>query len=435
MTTSANNHPALLGGVRAVKTRPPAWPVVSEEDARRMAEVVRSGKWSWFGPHELAFCKEYADFIGSKYCLCLSNGTVTIQCALQGVGVEPGDEVIVPGLTWVATAQAALDIGANVVFADIDPQTLALDPASVRAAVTPKTRAIIPVHLYGCMCDMDALLSIAKEHNLKVVEDVAHQHGSRWRGKCAGAIGDAGSFSFQQSKVLTCGEGGAVTCDDDEVFRTVFALKQVGWAPDPAAPYAQGQAPKLAAAGRYGHNYRMTEMQAVLLRGGLARIEEQTSRREEFALRLSEGLAKVGGPLRAAPRDPRVTRQAYYAMTFVFDPAQAGGLSRAQYAQALGAEGCPLGPPYAPVYRNPLMNLYDKTSPVPYRDKAKIQDYAALKLPNVERACGETALVMSHTHMLGGPQYADQMLEGIRKVNDHLGAIKAHLETPKEKTK
>ena len=426
MTVITKKGLALLGGQRAVTTKAPAWPVVTEEDARRMAEVVRSGKWSWFGPHELAFSKEFADFIGSKYALCLSNGTVTIQCALQGVGVKPGDEVIVPGLTWVATAQAALDVGANVVLVDIDPETLCLDPAAVRAAITPKTKAIIPVQLYGCMCDMDAIMSIAKERSLKVVEDVAHQHGSRWRDKGAGAIGDAGSFSFQQSKVLTCGEGGAVTCNNEEVFRIVFAMKQVGWVPDPAVPYVPGQTPKLVASNRYGHNYRMTEMQALLLRGGLTRLEEQTKRREEFALRLAEGLKRIGGPLRAARRDPCVTRQAYYAMTFVFDPAQAGGLTRAQYAQAIGAEGCPLGPPYAPVYRCPLMNLYDETSPVPYRDAAKIQNYAGLKLPNTERACNETALVMSHPNMLGGADYADQMLEGFRKVNDNLAALREH---------
>jgi dTDP-4-amino-4,6-dideoxygalactose transaminase len=273
---------------------------------------------------------------------------------------------------------------------------------------------------------MDAIMSIAKEHDLKVVEDVAHQHGSRWRDKGAGAIGDAGSFSFQQSKVLTSGEGGAVTCNDDAVHRLVFALKQVGWAPDPSVPYVQGQLPKLVGGNHYGHNYRITEMQAVLLRGGLSRLAEQTRRREEAAQYLADGLKRMGGPLRVARRDPRVTRQAYYCMTFVFDPAQAGGLTRVQYAQAIGAEGCPLGGPYAPVYRSPLMNLYDGTSPVPYRDASKIQNYGALKLPNTERACNETALVMSHTHMLGDRAYLDQILAGIEKVNDNIPAVKAH---------
>ena len=252
-----NGTLALGGGKPAVTTKGPAWPVSGRQELTWMAEVVRSGKWSWCGPHETAFCKEYAQFIGSKYCIGLANGTVTLQCALQAVGVKPGDEVIVPGLTWVATAQAALDIGANVVLVDIDPETLCIDPAAIEQAITRKTKAIIPVHLYGCMCDMDAIMKIARRHKLKVVEDVAHQHGSRWRDRGAGDIGDAGSFSFQQSKPLTCGEGGAVTCNDPEVYKTVFALKHVGWGPE------------MTPANRYGHNYRMTEMQAVLLRGGL----------------------------------------------------------------------------------------------------------------------------------------------------------------------
>jgi len=206
---SDSSRLALTGGSPAVTLRPSPWPVVGEQEVRWMEEVVRSGTWSWLGPHETAFCREFADFIGAKYALGVSNGTVTIQTALQAVGVRPGDEVIVPGLTWVATMQAAIDVGADVVLVEIDPETWGIDPAAAEAAITQRTRAIIAVHLYGCMADMDGVMDVARRHGLKVVEDVAHQHGSRWRDQGAGAIGDAGSFSFQQSKVLTCGEGGA----------------------------------------------------------------------------------------------------------------------------------------------------------------------------------------------------------------------------------
>lgn len=424
---------ALAGGEKAVTRKPASIPFVTDEDVRRMEEVMRSGKWSWLGPHEMAFCKEFAEFIGSKHCLCLANGTVTLQCALQAVGVEPGDEVIVPGLTWVATAQAALDIGANVVLVDIDPETLCIDPSALRAAVTKKTKAVVPVHLYGCMCDMDAVMAVAREHGLKVVEDVAHQHGSRWRDRGAGAIGDVGSYSFQQSKVLASGEGGAITCNDDEVYRIIFALKQVGWVPDPATPVAPGQTPKLVPGNHYGHNYRITEMQAVLLRSGLARLEEQTRWREESARYLADGLARLGGPLRAARRDARITRQAYYAMTFVFDPDQADGVTRDQYIQALNAEGCGFSGTYAPVYRNPLLNLYDRTSPVPYRDPSAIQNYAGLKLPNVEKAVGRTAVVMGHRLLLSDHAYLDDLLAAVEKVNDNLRAAAQHFAAAEKK--
>lgn len=415
MANATKSTLAISGGQPAVSLAVPAWPQIGEMELPWMAEVVKSGSWSWFGQHEQAFCQDYASFIGSKHCACLANGTVTIQCALQAVGVVPGDEVIVPGLTWVATAQAAMDIGANVVLVDIDPETLCISPAAIEAAITPKTKAIVPVHLYGCMCDMDAIVDIAARHKLKVVEDVAHQHGSRWRDRGAGSIGDAGSFSFQQSKVLTCGEGGAVTCNDDEVYRTVFCLKQVGWSPD----WQPG--------GHYGHNYRITEMQCVLLRGGLSRLEQQTAIRDENAQFVAAELSRLGGPLRAAKRDPRVTRQAYYAQTLHFDPELAG-VTRDQYAAVLNAEGIGLHTPYPPVYRSGLLNLYDNTSPIPFRDPAVVQDYAHMCLPNVERAVNETALLLFNTSLLGDKAYINQIVSAIAKVNDHLSDLKRHFE-------
>jgi len=371
------------------------------------------------GEHERAFCREFAEFIGAKYAMGVANGTVTIQTALQAVGVRPGDEVIVPGLTWVATMQAAIDVGANVVLVDIDPETWTIDPAAAEAAITDRTRAIVSVHLYGCMADMDGVMDVAGRHGLKVVEDVAHQHGSRWRDRGAGAIGDAGSFSFQQSKVLTCGEGGAITCNDEEVYRTAFAIKHVGWHPPTDE---DGMRP----AGLYGHNYRITEMQCVLLRGGLTRIAEQTRVREENAGRLAAGLERIGGPLRVARRDERITRQAYYAVTMHFDPEQADGLTREQYAAALTAEGVGVGMPYEPLYRHPLLGLDHPTSPLPWRDRSQVQDYASLRLPNVERVCSATGLVMMHRMLLAASELMDQLIEGVARVNDHLGAVREH---------
>ena len=425
---SISNNPACLGGNKTVTLAAPAWPIAGEQEEKWMSEVVRSGKWSWLGVHERAFTDAYAAFIGTKHCLAMANGTVTIQCALQACGVVPGDEVIVPGLTWVATAQAALDVGANVVLVDIDAETLCIDPEAVRAAVTPKTKAIIPVHLYGCMCDMDAIMAIADEYNLKVIEDVAHQHGSAWRGVCAGAIGDAGSFSFQQSKILTSGEGGAVTCNDDDVFSTCFALKQVGWTADLNAEPQADDAPVLVRGNKYGHNYRMTEMQAVLLRGGLSRLADQNDVRERNVAFLTSELSRIGGPLRAARRDPRITKQAYYCMTLVFDPAKADGLNRDHYLRALANEGITFDTTYDAVYNNTLLNLYDNTSPVPFRDSAAIQNYGELELPGVEQAVQQTAVVLAQTHLLGDEAYMRQIVEAVDKINNNLADIKCHFE-------
>lgn len=399
---------AVNGGPPAVRLQPPAWPVSDDLDVAHMESVVRSGNWSWMGPHETAFCRDYAEFIGTQHCLLLANGTVTLQCALQAVGVKPGDEVIVPGVTWVATLQAALDIGANAVVVDVDPETVCLDPAAFEAAITPKTRAVIPVHIYGCMCDMDAINAIASRHGIKVVEDVAHQHGSRWRNRGAGALGDVGSFSFQQSKVLTSGEGGATTCNDQEIHETIFALKHVGWKPDLRTP-----------GNRYGHNYRATEMQAVLLRGGLRRLPEQIARREDAAAFLREAFAAAGGPLRIARPDERVTRQSYYGLTLHYE----GPAPRAAYVAALAAEGFPLALPYPPVHRHPILNLYDATSPVPFRDPGLIQNYAELDLPVTMRWSRESGLVLNHPLLLGSRDYLRQLVDALRKVNDQLESL------------
>ncbi len=427
---------AVNGGDKVVSLTSPRWPVVGKQEERWMGEVVRSGKWSWVGKHEQAFCEEYREFIGTKYCLGLANGTVTLQCALQAVGVVPGDEVLVPAMTWVATAQAAMDIGATVIFVDVDPQTLTIDPDCIRKAITPKTKAIIPVHLYGCMCDMDVIMKIARKHKLKVVEDVAHQHGSRWKNKGAGAIGDAGSFSFQQSKVLTSGEGGAVTTNSAEIYQTIFALKQVGFAPANPRKDRYGV---LKPANRYGHNYRMTEMQAVLLRGGLSRLTRQTEVREMRAAQITEALETLDGPLKAAPRDPRITRQAYYAMTLDYDPDKAGGVRRDAFLYALHHEGVEMGCPYAPVYSNPLLNLYDRTSPIPFRDPAVTPDYRNPNFPNTERAVNETAVVLMHQHLLGSKTYINQCMRAVRKVSENLPAVAdawtKHVKATKRKTK
>ena len=425
MTLSTQCELALITGKPTVTIPCPQWPQVGDLEATWMEGVVRSGQWSWYGPHEAEFSKEFASFCGAKYCMLMSNGTVTIQCALQGVGVKPGDEVIVPGLTWCATAQAAFDIGANVVLVDIDPETYCIDPKAIEAAITEKTTAIVPVHLYGCMCDMDAIMDIARRHNLKVVEDVAHQHGGLWRlttpegtaNRVAGAIGDAGSFSFQQSKVLTCGEGGAVICSDDEAYNVIHSLKHVGWLPDRATP-----------GNHYGHNYRGTEMQAVLLRGGLRRLRDHLPQREEAALYLASELEKMNGPLRAAKRDPRVVRQSYYAMTLHFDESKAGGLTRDQYAGAMAAEGFPFGGTYWPVYKAPLLNLYDWTSPIPYRDPKAVQNYAELHLPVTERVCSTEGVTLMHMHLLGSRDYLEQLVAAAWKVNDRLDEIKAYFD-------
>ena len=212
---------AINGGksVRDAKANPwPRWPVWDEREEKSLLEVLRSGVWSYNGPKELEFNKAFAKFIGAEYAISAANGTVTLQLALEACGVGLGDEVIVPGLTWQATAGAVLDVNAVPVFVDVSRDNWCIDPAEVKKAITPRTKAIIPVHLYGCFAKMDAIMVIAQKHNLRVIEDCAHKHGGELKGKKAGSIGDMGSFSFQLSNLMTAGEGGAITTSDPELF-------------------------------------------------------------------------------------------------------------------------------------------------------------------------------------------------------------------------
>lgn len=278
---------AINGGtpVRNVKRNPwPKWPVWDKRDEKALLGVLRSGVWSYNGPAEKRFNKAFAGYIGSRNALSLANGTVTLQLALEACGIGYGDEVIVPGLTWQATAAAALDINAVPVIVDVTEDTWCIDPAAIEAAITPATRAIIPVHLYGCMADMDAILQIAERHGLRVIEDCADKHGGEWNGMKAGSIGDIGSFSFQLSKLMTAGEGGALTTSDPELWEKLDALRNCGRRPEQKGAADKG-------AGIYGDegnfiqsgNYRITEFQAALLTESLHRLSRDNKVREKNA--------------------------------------------------------------------------------------------------------------------------------------------------------
>src|SRR6266567_3814833 len=222
---------AILGGT-ATRTRPfEPWPQYTESDARRLLEVLESRNWGGYPfPNQFAndFAQKFADYHGAKYGCCVANGTIALVVALQAAGIRFGDEVIVPAYTWDGTAAAVLFAGAVPVFADIDPHTYCLDVESVRRALTPRTKAVIPVHLAMRFADMDTLVKLAQEHNLVVVEDCAHVHGGQYKGRGAGSLGDLGCFSFQSSKIMTAGEGGIVITSRLDCFELVQSIVNCG---------------------------------------------------------------------------------------------------------------------------------------------------------------------------------------------------------------
>lgn len=400
MTMVASETLAVNGGA-PVRSRPwPKWPVWDESDAAALQEVLNSGKWfSGSGTRNAAFAEAFAELHHARHAVPIANGTVALEVALRAAGVKAGDEVITTPYTFIATASAIVQINAVPVFADVDPGTLNLDPAAAEAAITPRTKAIMAVHIAGNPADMDALSDVAARHGLLLLEDAAQAHLAEWKGRRVGALGAAGTFSFQASKNLNCGDGGVVITDHDDVFENAWSLANCG---------------RVRNGGWYEHrmlsgNYRLTEFQAALLLSQLRRLPEQCARRSENALYLADRLSRIEGitPLR---RDPRVTAHAYHKFIFRYDAAAFGGPSRDDFILALRAEGVPCIPGYAPTYRSPAFKV--DTSTHPY---AAAVDYGAMRLPQVERAC-EEAVWLDQSLLLAEPGEMDDIVNAVAKI-------------------
>lgn len=401
---------ALRGG-SPVRTTPfTAWPIYDDREANALQAVLKSRNWGGYPcPNDYAreFGKRFAEHHGAKYGIAVTNGTVSLELALAAAGIGAGDEVIVPAYTWEGTAAAVLFAGASPVFVDVDPDTYCLDATLIEAAITKRTRAIIPVHLGFRFADMDAILAIAAKHSLFVLEDCAHAHGSQWQGKGAGSIGHAGSFSFQTSKLMTAGEGGAVTTNDINLADQVIRLANCG---RPPRRESIGE-PAL------GHNYRMTEFQAAILLAQLERLEEQTLQRERQTQRLEEGLKQIEG-ISLLPRDPRITRQASYHYVFRFHPEQFGGIHRNAFVAALNAEGVHCdGRFYEAVYLSSLFEFAAEKYPSWANSKREFD------CPVAVRAGYEESVWLPHQIFLGSEQDVDDVLTAIQKIKTNVAEL------------
>jgi dTDP-4-amino-4,6-dideoxygalactose transaminase len=396
---------AIAGG-QPVREKPfTQWPQFDEREKHGIIEVLESRNWGGYPfPNALAdeFSKRFASAQDSRHALAAANGTVTLEIALKAVGIKPNDEVIIPAYTFEATAAPVLRLGAVPVFVDIDEDTYCIDPPAAQAAITERTRAIIPVHLAMNLCDMDALAELAARNNLRIIEDCAHAHGARWKECGAGSLGDAGSFSFQTSKLMTAGEGGAVTTSDDEVFERCQSYVNCG---------------RASRTDRFGHrllgfNYRMTEFQAAVLLAQLERLPEQTARREERALRLAEGLSSISG-ISLLKRDERITTRAIYQFVFKYDAASFGGAGRERFVAALEAEGIPCdGLFYEPVYRSALFQVDARDFP----QLAGDLPWQRARCPAAERAAYQQSVWLPHQLLLGTETDIDDIIEAIVKI-------------------
>jgi len=342
---------ACLGGTPVTKDLLGGAKLAARKDLERkyLLEVHESGVWDdWPEEKTMAatFASEWAAFSGSKFCALLTNGTHALQVALETLDIGAGDEVIVPGLTWQATASAVCDVNAVPILVDVDPETLCIDPAKAEAAITPRTRAIMPVHLYHRMADMDRILRIAKKHGLAVVEDCAHAHGSQWDGRGAGTLGDFGAYSFQRSKLITGGEGGCLLIQNEDHYWKVMSQGRCGR--------------EYNGVHVHSGNYRMTSFQAAVLRGQLAAFRKNAPRIDRNGLALDAAVAAAPG-VRPLRRSPHITRQCGYGFVFLYDAAAYDGLPADAFRKALSAElSWGFGSTYSPLHHSDLYTPHTK---------------------------------------------------------------------------
>jgi L-glutamine:2-deoxy-scyllo-inosose/3-amino-2,3-dideoxy-scyllo-inosose aminotransferase len=423
---SGSTKLALFGGT-AVRTDPfPSWPIFKDREEQLLTKALKSGDWSFNGPMEVKFAELFTKFHNASYGFCVVNGSISLEIAMKIAGIGLGDEVIVPPLTWMGTAAAVLFCGAIPVFVDVEPDTYCLDPDLIEEAITSHTKAIIPVHLFGNMADMDRILDIAAKRKLIVIEDCAHTHGSQWRGKGAGSIGDFGSFSFQQSKLLTSGEGGFIMTNSEEYEDKIYAYKHVGYHQkgkmwrffyegDYIKGLLRGAYIKNSGKGFIGHNYRFNEFQAAVLLAQLERLPEQINKREENAAILSNGLSEISG-VRPMRRDKRVTRQSYYQFVFRCNADEFQGIQSSVIRDALRAEGIPCGIVYDPVYRCPLFNADPDEYPFKFTEYGKKIYYDQLFLKVAEIAATNEAITIPHEVLLSTNKDMEDIIEAVAKV-------------------
>ncbi len=339
-----------LFGARPALTREShqVWPIVTDDERRALARVLDRGILSGaFAPEAMALEQEFAQFVGAKHCILTHCGTSALVVALAAAGVRAGDEVIVPAYSFVATPLAVTQVGAVPVFADVDVPTGCLDPGATEKAITPRTRAIMPVHMHGCAADMGPLLDLARRRTLAIVEDAAQAHGAEWEGRRVGAIGSAGAFSLQSSKNLSAGEGGLMVTNDDALAEEASAVRNFGQGLslgeaadfDPARPLDSARA---LDSRRLGSMYRGNEMMAAFARAQLARLRERTARCQRNAERLSRTLAKLPGV--TPPQAPPGRTSVHHKFRVHLDPGRAGlALEKHRFRdvmlRALRAEG------------------------------------------------------------------------------------------------
>ena len=405
---------ALLGG-QPVRHKPfPSWPLIQSNDEEQWKQVLKTGKWGRLnGNYAKKFEETWAGMLGARYCLATMNGTNALLTSLNALDIGPGDEVIVPPYTFVATVNVVLSQHALPVFVDTDPETFQIDAEKIKAAITPRTKCLLPVHVGGAPANMDKILAIAREHKLAVVEDACQAHLAEWRQHKLSTLGDLGCFSFQASKNLNSGEGGAILTNNEELISICQSFHNAG----------RGTGTGGFSYVRNGTNARMTEFQAALLLSQLARLEEQSRLRSENAKYLTQLLKEIPGITPARTHDG-CTRNAYHLYMLRYDPAHFSGAPRSRFLKALEAEGIPGSEGYTPLNKEPFLEntLHSRAFQRIY-SPAEIAAYEERNhCPANDQLCND-AVWFTQTMLLGTREDMEQIAEAIRKIQKQSSAL------------
>ncbi|MBC7289178.1 MAG: DegT/DnrJ/EryC1/StrS family aminotransferase [Armatimonadetes bacterium] len=409
---------ALLGGPKAVTVEEPdwkRWPIVTEEEEQAVLEVLRSGSWS-IPPVTREFEREFAEYIGTSYALAHNNGTSALHAAMFAVGVGPGDEVIAPSYTWWASIMPALSLGAIPVFAEVEERTLCIDPEDVARKITPRTKAIMVVHLHGMPADMDAILSLAREKGVAVIEDASHAHGAKLHGKRIGSFGDVAAFSLQTSKLLPAGEGGVLVTDTVEYYERAVLLGHYERIDE-----LTNERYRRYKWTCYGFKYRMNPLAAAIARVQLRHLDERNAKRNANVKRFHDGIRDLPG-LKVldglAGAEP-----VYYQHPILYEASELGGLPRERFIEALSAEGAVGFSPerYEGLHLQQIFLDFDRDGAsemyrVPRREDGKPR-YGPGTLPKTEEIVRR--VILAPTFRNASEELVDQYVAAVRKVVEH----------------
>ena len=412
---SADQKPALLGGTKAHPGDFPQWPVFDRTEQTALTETLESKNWGRLNSNSVVgkFEKEHSELMGAKHTLGVSSGTSALYTMLGALDIGPGDEVIIPVYTFIATYNVVTLNYALPIFVDTDPESFQIDPSKIKKAISKETKLIIPVHIGGSPADLDKILPIGARADIPVIEDACQAHMAEWRGKKVGTLGLAGAYSYQSSKNLNSGEGGAIITNDDDFAKTCYTFHNQG-----RGGSTSGFLP--GTTGTRGTNLRMTEFQGNILRAQMTRLADQTRHRWENAMYLNKILGEIPG-ITPAKLYEGTTMSAYHLYMFRYDKNHFAGLPREKFLKALTAEGIPNSPGYGQMNSEAYVTgLAGNRHYLKIYGEKRMKDWVDQnQCPKNDHLTQHEAVWLFQTMLLGSREDMDQIAEAIIKIRKY----------------